>query len=169
MIGAGGECGKDRDAEFVTFVDQVSPRLLTAAWMLTGDPHTAEDLCRRRSSGSTCGGDGSSPAVTRAYARRIMANLHTDRWRRRRREVLVNDIPESGQEQESRHLDLVRALQALPARERQVVVLRHYLDQSERDTADALGVSVGTVKSSGSRGLARMRAFMDGDESHVNV
>lgn len=161
--------GKDRDAEFVTFVDQVSPRLLTAAWMLTGDPHTAEDLVQEALERVYVRWGRVQPGSRPAYARRIMANLHTDRWRRRRREVLVDDIPERGQERESRHLDLVQALQALPARERQVVVLRHYLDQSEQDTADALGVSLGTVKSSGSRGLARMRTFMDGDESHVNA
>lgn len=32
------------EAEFVAFVEQVSPRLLTSAWMLTGDPGSAEEL-----------------------------------------------------------------------------------------------------------------------------
>lgn len=161
--------GRDRDEEFVTFVDQVSPRLLTAAWMLTGDPHSAQDLVQEALERVYVRWGRVEPGSRLAYARRIMANLHTDRWRRRRREVLVDDIPERGQERESHHLDLIRALQALPKRERQVVVLRHYLDQSEQGTAEALGVSLGTVKSSSSRGLARMRALMDGDESHVNV
>lgn len=53
---------------------------------------------------------------------------------------------------------LTRLLQSLPQRERQVVVLRHYVDLSEREVADLLGVSIGTVKSSASRGLATLRA-----------
>ncbi len=53
---------------------------------------------------------------------------------------------------------LVRALRALPRREREVVLLRHYLDLSERQTADALGLRPGSVKAYGSRGLATLRA-----------
>ena len=55
---------------------------------------------------------------------------------------------------------LVRALRTLPERERACVVLRHYADLSELDTADVLGVSLGTVKSSTSRGLARLRTAL---------
>jgi len=65
-------------------------------------------------------------------------------------------------------VDLVRALQALPEREREVVVLRHYADLSERAVADLLGVSVGTVKSSSSRGLRRLRALID-DKGEARV
>ena len=49
-------------------------------------------------------------------------------------------------------------LRALPLRERQVVVMRYYADLPEAEVAEMLGVSVGTVKSCGSRGLARLRA-----------
>ncbi len=66
-------------------------------------------------------------------------------------------------------MDLIRALQALPERQRQVVVLRHHLDLSEQQTADTLDIGVGTVKSATSRGLARLRTLTDGDESHVTV
>lgn len=113
----------DRDAEFVAFVHQVSPRLLTAAWMLTGDPHTAEDLVQESLERVYVRWGRVKPGSRPAYARRIMANRHTDRWRKQRREVLVNDIPERGQERESRHLDLIRALQALPARHGQELEL----------------------------------------------
>ncbi|WP_460932458.1 sigma factor-like helix-turn-helix DNA-binding protein [Phycicoccus ginsengisoli] len=65
--------------------------------------------------------------------------------------------PHHGSQGPGDRVDLVRALQALPEREREVVVLRHYADLSERAVADLLGVSVGTVKSSSSRGLRRVR------------
>ena len=55
---------------------------------------------------------------------------------------------------------LVSALRALPRREREVVLLRHYLDLSERQTADALGLRLGSVKAYGSRGLASLRALL---------
>jgi RNA polymerase sigma-70 factor (sigma-E family) len=58
--------------------------------------------------------------------------------------------------------ELVRLLRALPARRREVVVLRYYCDMSELAVADVLGISVGTVKSTASRGLAELAASMGG-------
>ena len=55
-------------------------------------------------------------------------------------------------------LDLQRALRDLPKRQRDVVVLRYVADQPEDAVAAALGVSVGTVKTHASRGLAALRA-----------
>lgn len=156
------------EAEFVDFVQAASPKLLTTAWMLTGDPGAAEELVQetlervyvrwgRLRSGS--------PA---AYARRVLTNLHTDTWRRRRREVVTDTMPEVAAHRSSAEtVDLVRALQQLPTRERECVVLRHYLDLSERDAAEALGVSVGTVKSSTSRGLAALRTILLEEGTHV--
>ena len=103
-----------------------------------------------------------------AYARRVLVNARTDSWRRRRREHLVEEPPEpppsprdpvAGVDQ---RLALVSALRRLSARERAVIVLRYFVDLSEADTAAELGVSVGTVKSTASRALARLR-----DESRV--
>lgn len=156
------------ETEFVSFVEATSPRLLTTAWMLTGDPVSAEDLVQETLErvyvrwGRLRGGN---PA---AYARRVLTNLHTDRWRRHRREVLdglAHEVAVPGSSAET--VDLVRALQQLPTRERECVVLRHYLDLSERETARALGVSLGTVKSSTSRGLATLRTILLEEGTHV--
>jgi len=57
-------------------------------------------------------------------------------------------------------LDLLRALACLPARKRACVVLRFYLDLSEADTAAALGVSVGTVKSQTAKALRRLERLL---------
>lgn len=56
--------------------------------------------------------------------------------------------------------EVLEALQALPERQREVVVLRYYADLSEADTADHLGISRGAVKSHASRGLARLRELL---------
>lgn len=58
-------------------------------------------------------------------------------------------------------IDLVRSLRALPPRMRAVVVLRYVEDRSEAETADLLDCSVGTVKSGGHRGLARLRQLLE--------
>jgi DNA-directed RNA polymerase specialized sigma24 family protein len=57
-------------------------------------------------------------------------------------------------------VDLLRALACLPARKRACVVLRFYLDLSEADTAAALGVSVGTVKSQTSKAVGRLERLL---------
>lgn len=158
-----------KEREYAAFVQASSSTLLTTAWLLSGDPHSAEDLVqealeRMYVKWSRLKADDNPTA----YARRIVVNLHTDRWRRRRREVLTEEpITEGLAEGTSHHIDLVRALQELPAREREVVVLRHYADMSEQATAAALGVSLGTVKSSGSRGLVKLRELLGGEEHHV--
>ena len=81
--------------------------------------------------------------------------------------VLTDDLPEGGgRGADPQTVDLLRALQQLAPRERECVVLRHYLDQSERQTAEALGVSVGAVKAYTSRGLAALRPLMQDQEDH---
>lgn len=157
----------DRDAEFVAFVHDVSPRLLTAGWMLTGDPTSAEALVREALERVYLRWRRIKPDARPAYARRVLARRHTDLWRRRRREGLADLLPEQGDERESRHVELIRSLQTLSPREREVVVLAHYLDQSDQETADALRVSLGQVQSSGSQGLAQMGALLGGSSGGV--
>lgn len=57
-------------------------------------------------------------------------------------------------------LDVRSALARLPFRKRACVVLRHALDLSEKDTALALGISVGTVKSQTSKGMAELQKLL---------
>lgn len=166
---------KAYDEEFVDFVVGVSPRLLTSAWMLTGDPHVAEELVQETLARVFANWRRTRTDNPTAYARRILVNLNTDRWRKSRREELTDRVPEPdralapGPEHRVHlEIDLVGALQALPRRERECVVLRHYLDLSEKEASETLGVSVGTIKSSTSRGLAALRAALtEGEPSHV--
>jgi RNA polymerase sigma-70 factor (sigma-E family) len=157
------------DSEFVEFVRVSSARLHHAAYLLSGDRHQAEDdvqtaLVRMYAAW---------PRLRRqdpfAYARKVLANLVIDRWRRPLREDATEDVPEL-----PAHGDLVdgvvvqdrllRALAQLSARERAIVVLRHFWDLSEADVAVELHVSVGTVKSTASRALAKMRVTAPGEK-----
>lgn len=155
-------------AQFEDFVDVNGTRLLHAAYGLCGDWQHAEDLVQqvlvsvaRRWSHIT-----SDPL---AYAYRCLARANIDRWRilRRRPEILADPTSiarlQTGAAKPPTpvvedQLGMLEALRALPARQRAILVLRYLQDLSETQTADTLGISVGTVKSGASRGLARLRA-----------
>ena len=159
------------EAAFEQFAGRAMPRLVRTAWLLTGDPTRAEDAVQE----TLVRLFGVWPRVRHdepeAYCHRILRNLVVSTWRKDRRLVMVGEVRDQPQEATSdRHerVDLVRALQSMPAREREVVVLRHYADLPERVVAEMLGVSLGTVKSSASRGLERLRGLMsDQGDSHV--
>ncbi|HSO65265.1 MAG TPA: sigma-70 family RNA polymerase sigma factor [Ornithinibacter sp.] len=110
------------------------------------------------------------PETALAYARRILVNEHTDRWRRHGAELAVAEIPEAARVVDSGTEDrdaVVRLLARLPEQQRRVVVLRYYVDLSEQATADALSISVGSVKSAASRTLATLRAELAASEGGV--
>jgi RNA polymerase sigma-70 factor (sigma-E family) len=150
------------DSEFVEFVEASSVRLLRAAYLLTGDRHQAEDdvqttLARTYSSWSRVRRQDAY-----SYARKVLANHVIDRWRRPMREHPDDNIadvvaPDSFVAAVVEQDWLMRALARLSARERAIVVMRHYWDLSEADVAAELKVSLGTVKSTSSRALAKMR------------
>lgn len=109
------------------------------------------------------------PQVSRAndpaaYASAMLTNVFlAGRRRLWHREVPSGDLPDrartdTGAGRADDRDDLRRRLLALPPRQRAAVVLRHYEQLTEADTARALGCSAGTVKSLTSRGLASLRA-----------
>jgi RNA polymerase sigma-70 factor (sigma-E family) len=100
----------------------------------------------------------------RAYARRILVNLAVDgsRGRARRRSELDAGASTSPSAIDpllavDTRAELLQMLGQLPARQRAVLVLRYFNDLTETQVAEVLGCSPGTVKSSASRGLARLR------------
>jgi RNA polymerase sigma factor (sigma-70 family) len=100
-----------------------------------------------------------------AYLRRTLYHLAVDQWRRRRRrpEVLASAEPPSqpdGTEALDTRQAVLQTLAVLPPRQRAVLVLRYWEQLSEAEAAAVLGCSVGTVKSTTSRGLARLRELM---------
>ena len=150
----------DDDAAYVDFVDATRSTLLAYAWLLTGDGHAAEELVQETFVRVYVRWRRLRESQPRAYARTILSNLHTDGWRRRGREVLREELPETAYSNDPMTTDVVRALQQLSPRERECVVLRHYLDLSEKDTAATLGISIGSVKSYTSKGLAGLRPLL---------
>jgi RNA polymerase sigma-70 factor (sigma-E family) len=149
-----------RDSEqFAEFVSQRSPALLRAAWLLTGDWHSAQDLVQvsLEKSWPRWGKEVEHPE---AYVRRVMLTTYLS-WRRRRwtGEIPTADLPEQGITAgvSDLRLSLITALATLPPRQRAVLVLRYFEDLSEQQAADALGCSVGTVKAHASRGLQQLR------------
>jgi RNA polymerase sigma-70 factor (sigma-E family) len=165
----GGEITAVPENSFEDYVHASGPRLKRLAFLLTGDLNQAEDLLQAAYAKAlphwnrVRGYD-----VPDAYMRRVMVSIRTSWWRRSRgREVMVPEIPDraSGPDGvDDAVVDnqvLLAALRALPDRQRAAVVLRHWCDLSEAETAETMGCSVGTVKSTTSRGLAGLRAALD--------
>lgn len=155
-----------RDVEFSEFMVSAQPLLGRMAWLLCGDVHHAEELVQQALVRTYVAWPRARAADPLAYARRTLSNLRIDTWRKRRRELLVG--PEdlepgatpSGAHEHAERDALVRALLQLSERRRRVVVLRYLLDLTEQEVANDLNVSVGTVKSTASRGLAQLRALL---------
>jgi RNA polymerase sigma-70 factor (sigma-E family) len=161
-----------RRAEFEQFVAGSTNSLLRTAYLLVGDLAESEDLVQE----CFVAVAKRWPRVRsmehpRAYARRVLLNLALDgsaRRSRRRLELERSDtIDERFDERSSGELtavdsrsELVAALARLPPRQRAVLVLRYFEDLSESETAAALQCSIGTVKSTASRALARLQSAM---------
>ena len=77
----------ERDAAFTAFVESASPSLLRTAWLLTGDHHTAHDLVQAALVRTYVAWPRVRSESALAYARRILVNERTDRWRRHGSEV----------------------------------------------------------------------------------
>lgn len=134
--------------------------LLRSATLLTGDRATAEDLVQEAAIKVAARWERLRDQHPTAYARRILYRDHATWWRRRRRErpgEVDRDRAAHGPDHEQRSVVLA-ALAELPRGQRAVVVLRYFDDLTERQTADVLGVSVGTVKSQAHAALSRLRA-----------
>lgn len=137
--------------------------LLGAAVLLTGGREAGEDLLQMAIERVLRRGMP-LPDELEGYLRRTLYNLATDRWRglARRREVFGTDAePVAADHADAVELrwDVTSALATLPPRQRAVLVLRYFEQLSESETAAVLGCSVGSVKSSASRGLQRLRGI----------
>ncbi len=143
------------------------PWLYRCSYLLTGSHHDAEDLAQQtmlhayRSWAKVSRAD--QPA---AYVRRTMTNIYISqrRPRSRRLEVLTDVPPEprpAGAAGPEDRMVLWPHIASLPPRQRAVIVLRYYEQLSEREIADALGCSTGTVKSTAHRALRALRGRVD--------
>lgn len=157
----------DGEAEFRDFVAARRAALLHTAYLLTGDWGAGEDLLQTALTKTYLAWHRiRERGAVEAYVRRTMARTATSWWRRRwHGERPTADPPDrcavGDHAQRTADRDLVwQELRALPPGQRAVLVLRFHADLTEAQTAQALGVSVGTVKSQTSRALHRLRERM---------
>jgi RNA polymerase sigma-70 factor (sigma-E family) len=151
------------DGEFRDFMHARWPVMVRLAYALTGDRGHAEDVAQTAFARAYA----SWPRIVRtrnpeAYVRRIVVNENRNRFRKRRvAERLTASPPEYGAADVTGESDeraaLIAALQRLGPKQRAVIMLRYWLDLTEVEAADALNISVGTVKSQASRALASLR------------
>jgi RNA polymerase sigma-70 factor (sigma-E family) len=165
-------CLDDVPVAFEDYVAARFPALRRLAYLLTGDWAEAEDLvqdalvrCERR-------WRGIAADDPHAYVRRAVVNGASN-WRRRRRlELPLSDsavIDDHAAATDARVV-LLAALRRLPLDQRQVLVLRFFEQLSESETAQALGIPAGTVKSRTSRGLdALRRAGLDVTSTRTEI
>lgn len=145
------------DEGFTEWASTRQRQLLRSAYLLTGDLHRAEDLVQEALTKVALRWSRLAVGNPTAYALRIITRDNISWWRRRR-DVPIDSVPERGTSIEPETALVVRrALARLTPRQRAVLVLRHFEDLTERQAADILGVSHGTVKSQNAAALDRLR------------
>ncbi|UPK74511.1 SigE family RNA polymerase sigma factor [Nocardioidaceae bacterium SCSIO 66511] len=156
----------ERD-EFDAFILAAWPRLFRTAYALTGNRADAEDMLQSAFAKAYANWRKVRRAGSpEAYVHRIVANETVTAWRRRWRHVERSSaappdaVAPGHAEAVSDRATLWEAIQALPPRQRAVVVLRYYEDLSEKDIAAVLGIAPGTVKSQASHGIKALRSHL---------
>ena len=158
--------GRD-DLGFREYVATRSRALLRTAYVLTGNVADAEDLVQAALAKTYLAWDRiEDRGALDGYVRRAIVNTHISWWRRRRvEEYPTDEIPDQAVADHAGASDLQdsmrRAVDRLPQRMRAAVVLRYYEDMTEAEVAEVLGVSLGTVKSTVSRAVAKLRDDAD--------
>ncbi|MCG5219655.1 SigE family RNA polymerase sigma factor [Streptosporangium sp. KLBMP 9127] len=152
------------ERRFREFVSARSPALMRLAYLLTGgDQHASEDLLQAALAQTVA--KWRSVESPEAYVRQAMYRQQISWWRlaRRRNETAMAEPPERGGPDGTNGAELRivvrRALARLTRRQRAVLVLRYFEDLPEAEVAAMLGCSVGTVRSTAHRSLARLRAL----------
>ena len=163
--------GADRDDALVGLFRSDYGRLVGTARLLVDDRNTAEEIVQEafiRLHASWRRLDDPSKAA--AYLRVTVVNLARGRLRHRRvvdrhrpEPLRPVDSPEEHAVADDRHARVATAIATLPRRQREAVVLRYYLELSEREIAAALGVSVGSVKTHLHRALAGLANRLEED------
>ncbi|MGO0575603.1 SigE family RNA polymerase sigma factor [Ornithinimicrobium panacihumi] len=156
--------------DYVAFVQARQGALLRSAYLICGDHHLAEDLLQEALVKLASRWERLRDEAPEAYVRKILYRDAVSRWRKVRRETLVDhddpvgplgamSVPDRTAEVLTA-ADVAAALDLLPPRQRAVIVLRYFEDLSERQIADALGIAPGTVKSQASDAMRTLRRLI---------
>lgn len=150
--------------------------LVRLAWLLLRDDQLAEEVTQEAFVAvHTRWASLRDPGKAVAYLRRAVVNgarsslRHRgveERWvERQKADRTALGTPEPGPEERllahESHAAMIDALARLSQRQREVLTMRYYLDLSEAEIADALGISAGSVKAHAHRGLAALRDQME--------
>lgn len=159
--------------DFTAIVAGRLPAWRRTAYLCCGDWTRVDDLLQTALLRLYSAWHRVNPDGVDAYARAVIARLAIDESRRPwRRSEIPTEIPRPGRDEpapDGDHdavVDLRAALLTVPIRQRVTLVLRFYGDWSVTETAKALGVSEGTVKSQTARGLAALRAAVESQGGH---
>ncbi len=148
----------DRPADFDTLYRAEWTATVRLAYLLTGSAALAEDLAQEAfASLYRRFGSLDRPA---AYLRTTLVNLGRSHHRRQARQLRILQRMSPAPAAELGALELLDAIDALPYRERAVVILRYYADLPEAEIADALGCRPATVRTAAARALRRLRKEM---------
>jgi len=166
----------EREAAFTRFVETASTSLLRAALVLLDTREEAEDALQLTLLRTFRRWERAKEAPE-AYSRAVLVNICRERWRHRARHPEVTGalgdvgalagVASFAEAVDRRHV-LVRALRKLPAVQREVLACRYLLDATVSETAAALGIAEGTVKSAASRGLEQLRLLLSAEEKKVS-
>jgi RNA polymerase sigma-70 factor (sigma-E family) len=162
------------DEGFRRFVVGFSPTLLRAAFLLLRDRGAAEDALQSTLL-RTYRRWRRARVAPEAYSQKVLVNVCRDYWRYQRRHPVTESldevelrepVTETWARVEERQA-LEQLLGELTPQQREVVVLRFYLDLSVAETAELLGIAEGTVKSAAHRGLAQLRGLLSTSTNEV--
>jgi RNA polymerase sigma-70 factor (sigma-E family) len=150
-----------RDREFGEYFAARGPALRRTAWLIVRDWHTAEDVLQGAFAKLYVAWGRIRADTREAYARRVVVNEALSTLRRVRPEDPTDQVPDRpARGLDVPVLDLDRALDLLPARQRAVVALRFVDDLSVAEVARVLDVAEGTVKSQTARALDTLRQHL---------
>src|SRR3954468_19293048 len=153
--------------EFEEYVRTRQDALLRSARRLVPDPVDAQDLLQTALVRTYGRWERiTDKRLADAYLRRVMINTRTEWWRARKLQELPSaQLPDTSVEDSAaQHADralLMDIMRVLAPQQRRVVVLRYWEQMSTEETAAALGMSAGTVKSTLHRALARLREELE--------
>ncbi|MDA1361639.1 SigE family RNA polymerase sigma factor [Glycomyces luteolus] len=162
---------EQQEAEFRSFAIAQRESLRRYAYLLCGDWYEADDIVQKALTKMFAAWRRVEPGGASAYVRKIVTNVFISHrrlaWVRRERvssELPVQELDRPQEDVEVR-MELIAALNQLPARQRATLVLRYWEQLSVDETATAMSCSTGTVKSQSAKALRKLREILN--DSHV--
>lgn len=163
---------KSGNEEFERWFRSLYPRAYGIALRIVETPAEAEDTAAEAFTRALLRWRRVSELDYRdAWLLRVTANVAIDVVRRRRRMPVMSSVVETPESNAEDRLSLLGALATLPPRQRDVLVLRYFVDLTDEDIARCLSMAGGTVKAHVHRGLVRMRQrfTVNGEEVPVAI